>query len=361
MSQLTRLAILRLCVAAAVAIAFVAFGTPPSDSAAPVELRPLWSLRAAARVELTIPLPEAIAFAHELDEATAHVEDLFRRRFERRPDVVLFASRASFAKGTSDLFGYEPGTAAAVASAYGGIFDRPTSTIALNSAALSGTRLRAALEHELVHQMVREATRAAAVPVWFEEGIATLVGRERLPAQELWLDEEALVAHAIAASGRASFADLATVAGWHETYERVGSGLYAYAGEAVGMMESRVGWIGLLDLLDHVAGGRALADAYAAHAGETLRALEERLAARGEARIIVRRGPTGADLRWTLFAGLPNVETAVTITGGAAYTLSFTVVTDALGLYRGSFGSTAAPGLYLVRAAGLEAVLATER
>lgn len=41
--------------------------------------------------------------------------------------------------------------------------------------------------------------------------------------------------------------------------------------------------------------------------------------------------------------------------------MTFTVTTDSLGMYRGSFGSTAAAGTYMVRAAGTSATFNTAR
>jgi hypothetical protein len=41
--------------------------------------------------------------------------------------------------------------------------------------------------------------------------------------------------------------------------------------------------------------------------------------------------------------------------------VTFTVTTDNLGIYRGSFGSTAPPGGYIVSAAGARAEITTTR
>ena len=59
--------------------------------------------------------------------------------------------------------------------------------------------------------------------------------------------------------------------------------------------------------------------------------------------------------------GTPLTRVSVRIAGGASYSLTFTVITDAFGMYRGSFGSTAAPGAYLVSAAGASASFSTVR
>ena len=50
----------------------------------------------------------------------------------------------------------------------------------------------------------------------------------------------------------------------------------------------------------------------------------------------------------------------MTIGGRSSYAVTFTVGTDDLGMYRGTFGSTAPPGTYQISAAGGRAELVTE-
>jgi hypothetical protein len=52
---------------------------------------------------------------------------------------------------------------------------------------------------------------------------------------------------------------------------------------------------------------------------------------------------------------------SVSIGGGSLYTLTFTVTTDDLGMYRGSFGSTAPPGPYVVVSGTARAEFTTVR
>jgi hypothetical protein len=62
---------------------------------------------------------------------------------------------------------------------------------------------------------------------------------------------------------------------------------------------------------------------------------------------------------WTLATGAANAPVSVAITGPAGYEVTFTVQSDAYGMYRGSFGGGTAPGQYTVRAAGVWAALTT--
>jgi len=55
------------------------------------------------------------------------------------------------------------------------------------------------------------------------------------------------------------------------------------------------------------------------------------------------------NLRWTLSGFAPNSDVRVRISG-KSYDLAYTVRTDGIGMYRGTFGSTAALGTYTLTA-----------
>lgn len=325
-----------------------------------VDLREMRGARTDLRVDATIPIDDTLALVATADEAAARVEDLFARRFDRRPRIAIFATPEAFARGTSSLFGYSKDTADAIAMTYGGIFDRRTSGIAVDEET-SDDGTAAVIEHELVHQMVRELSRGADLPAWLEEGIATVVAQEDRPSGE-WLEEESLEGRAVAASGRTSFAELATLEGWQAAYARIGEALYDESAEAVRAMELRIGWTGVLRAIAATASGVSFADAYASGAGESLASVEGRLAASASAALLVREPlASDRDVVWVAFTGIPNADLSVRITGPRSYAVTFTVMTDALGMYRGSFGSTADRGTYVLSAAGLDAVIETDR
>jgi hypothetical protein len=178
----------------------------------------------------------------------------------------------------------------------------------------------------------------------------------------IWLADEALTGGAVAANHLVSLDEVTTLGGFHATYARLGRPLYAFAADTVRAMESKIGWDGVLQTLGAVGAGRSFEDAYLAASGETVAALEQRNDGDAAAAIVVTSATdvTG-NLHWTLFAGTPGAEVQVSISGGRDYSVTFTVSTDALGMYRGSFGSTAAPGTYTVRAAGASATFVTAR
>lgn len=322
------------------------------------DLRPVPAGGADAQADRALSDAEVARLARTVDRSAEYVEALFQRPFALRPKVLLFATRASFSEGLSGRFDYSEGASTFLAANHGGVFDPATYTIAMNLEALGVSGLAPTLEHELTHLMVREATAARSLPTWFEEGIATLA--ERHPAATpRWLEQEALVARAIAASGRVSLTQVRTLEGWYETYPRFGDALYRYTAQAVGLMRARLGWSGVLEMLATVSAGRDFAEAYRSRASETLTQLEARLAAVAPT-IVTRTAPTG-DVEWTLFTGAPRASSTVTISGSTTYVVTFTVTTDDLGIYRGTFGSTAPPGGYVVSAAGARAEITTVR
>jgi len=105
-------------------------------------------------------------------------------------------------------------------------------------------------------------------------------------------------------------------------------------------------------LLAEVGGGARFEDAYRARAGESLDELIARftggLALAPTARVGTTLDGSG-NLSWTLGGFAPNSDVRITITG-KSYDLAFTVRTDGIGMYRGTFGSTAALGTYTLTA-----------
>jgi len=323
-----------------------------------VELRTVLAVGADARADLVVSDSDLARFGPVIERSSRHVEELFQRTFEVKPKIVLFANEASFQGGVATLFSYSDGVASFAASNYGGIFDRDTQTIAINLSALSGDGLAPTLDHELTHSLLREITRTRGLPAWFEEGLAT-VAESRPAGSVRWPEQDALIGRALAVTGRASFLQTSTLEGWHATYPRVGQALYSYAAAAVTLMSTRIGWPGVLRLLAAFAAGAEFADAYAATAGETTSAVEGRLQQLESA--LITRPTRSGDVEWTLATGMPVAQTKVTIAGASSYTVTFTVETDDLGIYRGTFGPTTPPGRYFIAAAGARAEIVTER
>lgn len=314
-----------------------------------VPLSTVLTVRADVRVESGIPAPEVVRLATAVDGATARIEQVFGRPFSTKPRILVFATRASFARATQELFGYSPETAASVAASYGGVFDPQTLTIAVSWQSMAGANVSDLLAHELTHLATREIVgQDATLPAWFEEGLAA-----EMQAGAAGVDADAqLAARSLLANAPHTLDTVTTLAQWHKVYAKLGVGLYAVSAEAVSAIETRIGRGAMFALLAEVGGGARFEDAYRAHAGEGLDEFIARFTGDLAHTPTAQVGTTldgGGNLSWTLGAFAANSDVRVTITG-SGYDLAFTVRTDATGMYRGSFGSTAPLGTYTLTA-----------
>jgi hypothetical protein len=314
-----------------------------------IPLSTVLTARADVRVESGIPAPEVVRLASSVDSAMARIERVFDRPFTTQPRILVFATRATFGRATQDLFGYSRQTAETVALSYGGVFDPQTLTIAVSWQATAGSELSDLLAHELTHLATREVVgRDAVLPAWFEEGLAAEV-----QAGAAGFDADAkLAARSLLANAPGTLDSLSTLSEWHKVYAKLGVGLYAVSAEAVSAIEERIGRAAMFAMLAEVGSGARFEDAYRAHAGETLDAFIARFTTDLAVKPTAQAGTKGdnsGNVSWALGAFAPNSDVRVTITG-KSYDLVFIVRTDAIGMYRGTFGSTAALGTYTLTA-----------
>jgi peptidase MA superfamily protein len=314
-----------------------------------VPLSTVLTTRADVRVESGIPAPEVVRLASSVDSATIRIEQVFGRSFTTKPRILVFATRASFARGAQDLFGYSPETAANVAASYGGVFDPQTLTIAVSWQSTAGSNLPRLLAHELTHLATRELVGTDAVlPAWFEEGLAA-----EIQAGDAGIDKDAqLAARSLLANAPRTLDTINTLADWHREYARLGTALYAVSAEIVGAMEAQIGRGTMFALLADVGHGVRFEDAYRARAGEDLAELLVRFSGGVAFQPTVTVGTvpdSSGNVRWTLTGFAPNSEVRITISG-TSYDLGYSVRTDGIGMYRGTFGSTAAAGSYTLTA-----------
>lgn len=324
-------------------------GGPSLRRETTVPLSTVLTLRADVRVESGIPAPEVVRLASSVDSATSRIEQVFGRSFTTKPRILVFATRASFARGTQDLFGYSPETAANVASSYGGVFDPQTLTIAVSWQSTAGSNLPRLLAHELTHLATRELVGTNAVlPAWFEEGLAA-----EIEAGDAGIDKDAqLAARSLLANAPRTLDTISTLADWHREYAKLGTALYAVSAEVVGAMEAQIGRGTMFALLADVGHGVRFEDAYRARAGEDLAELLARFTGGVAFQPTVAVGTipdSSGNVRWTLTGFASNSEVQITILG-KGYDLGYAVRTDGIGMYRGTFGSTAAAGSYTLTA-----------
>jgi len=317
-----------------------------------IPLSTVLTARADVRVESGIPAGEVVRLASSVDGAIARIEQVFDRPFTTKPRILVFATRASFARATQDLFGYSPETASSVAASYGGVFDPQTLTIAVSWQSTPGANLASLLAHELTHLATREIVgHDAVLPAWFEEGLAAKI-------QAAGVDADAqLAARSLLANAPQTLDMVTTLAEWHTVYATLGVGLYAVSAEAVSAIETQIGHAALFAMLAEIGGGARFEDAYRRHAGEGLDEFIAHftgdLALTPTAQVSSAVDANG-NLSWTLGAFAANSDVRVTITG-KSYDLAFTVRTDGTGMYRGTFGSTARLGTYTLTAESAKA------
>jgi hypothetical protein len=314
-----------------------------------VPLSTVLTTRADVRVESGVPAPEVVRLAATVDSSISRIEQVFGRSFTTTPRIFVFATRASFARGTQDLFGYSTETAANVAASYGGVFDPQTLTIAVSFQSTSGSNLSRLLAHELTHLATREIVGTdAVVPAWFEEGLAA-----EIEAGDAGIDKDSqLAARSLLANAPRTLDTISTLADWHREYAKLGTALYAVSAQIVGAIEAQIGRPAMFALLAEVGRGVRFEDAFRAHAGEDLDGFLARFTGRIEFQPTVAVGTvldSNGNLRWTLTGFAPNTEVRITILG-QSYDLGYTVRTDGVGMYRGTFGSTAASGSYSLTA-----------
>jgi hypothetical protein len=314
-----------------------------------VPLSTVLTTRADVRVESGVPAPEVVRLAASVDSSISRIEQVFGRSFTATPRIFVFATRASFARGTQDLFGYSTETAANVAASYGGVFDPQTLTIAVSFQSTSGSNLSRLLAHELTHLATREMVGTdAVVPAWFEEGLAA-----EIEAGDAGIDKDSqLAARSLLANAPRTLDTISTLADWHRAYAKLGTALYAVSAELVGAIEAQIGRPAMFALLAEVGRGVRFEDAFRAHVGEDPGGFLARFTGRIEFQPTVAVGTvldSNGNLRWTLTGFAPNTEVRITILG-QSYDLGYTVRTDGVGMYRGTFGSTAASGSYSLTA-----------
>jgi hypothetical protein len=314
-----------------------------------VRLATVLTAHAEVRVEAGVPATEIIRLASSVDSAIARVERVFDRPFPTKPRILVFATSASFARGTQDLFGYSPETAAMVAASYGGVFDPQTLTIAVGWQFTTRANLPDLLAHELTHLATREIVgQDAILPAWFEEGLAA-----QIEAGDAGINSDAqLAARSLLANTPRTLDTIATLAQWHRAYAEIGVALYAVAAETVSVMETQIGRDGVFAVLAEVGRGARFEDAYRARAGEGPGEFIARFTgdlAVHPSVVVGTVADSSGNLRWTLVGFAPNSDVHVTIRG-KRYDLAYGVRTDGIGMYRGTFGSTAALGTYTLTA-----------
>jgi EAL domain-containing protein (putative c-di-GMP-specific phosphodiesterase class I) len=307
-------------------------------------------------VEEGIELEDLRRLSLALEEAVRGTERDYGRAFAQRPLVYAFATRASFAHGLERGFGYRGAAVGMLAAGNGGVTLTRAGAIAINWSLVRADSSLAIVRHEVTHAMVHQIVGPnVTLPAWVDEGLATLAQRDAegdgAPIRDPFITLSLL------ASGQASLAALDSSADWSIRNAQLNGQGYRISGEAVRLLGKGLGSAGFAGLLAETARFGDFAAAYASVSGESLAtfvaAFPARLAAQHPAPGVEVRPAreAGGDAVYVVHGFAPRSEVTIRI-NGPAYELAFPVVTDAHGMYAGSFGSTAPPGEFALLARG---------
>ncbi|HET8569194.1 MAG TPA: hypothetical protein VFM93_09430 [Candidatus Limnocylindria bacterium] len=335
-----------------------AAGAPTVAVEAPVAGLFLDAIRttvADLRIESRVGSVDRAAIAAAVEQDVPAVEREYGRTFAAPPRVSVFATVASFEHALQVIHGYSAAVARSVSGA-GGVLDRASRAIAVNWQRVAHERPITIIRHELVHLMTRQILgREADVPAWFDEGLAVL-GQREAGASKTVSDDH--VAGAVLASRRLTLAQLVTAESWLRA-AAAGPEAYAVAGAAADTLRREAGSEGVVRLLESVGRGRSFEEAFAEVTQRSVETFEDDLgaavSARAPAALRVLPGRDAAGNATFIAAGFPaNAPVELVIEGasddGRAYRIAYVAVADASGTVRGTFGSTAPPGTYAIRA-----------
>ena len=280
------------------------------------------------------------------------VETYFGRTFVTAPTIFVLATSSGYADALRELLGYTQANAAALSLQSGGLYVSDPSVIFVNwSYRGSGPLL--VMRHELTHVMLREIVGrdTMTTPAWIDEGLATLVQNTAQPASTSPLTAGP-IALALLAQRRVTLDDLESLAQWPVRNSALGGHAYDVSEKGVRELLRHVSLPVLLRILTAQHKSGSFSEAYTQVTGEPYAAFLESFARKVAActpTISVGSLRTSGDLFYLASGFAPKQKVHVTITG-LAYQLGFDVETDKHGLYAGTFGSTAALGLYEIRA-----------
>jgi len=280
------------------------------------------------------------------------VQTYFGRTFVTPPTIFVIATTSGYADALRELLGYTEANAAALSLQSGGLYVSDPSVVFVNWS-YRGRGPLLVLRHELTHVMVREIVgrETMTTPAWIDEGLATLIQNTARPAGTS-PDMAAPIALALLAQGRVTLDDLDSLSEWPARNSALGGHAYDVSEKGVREILRHVSLAVLLRILTAQRSGASFSEAYTQITGEPYAAFLESFARKAAAcspAISIGSLGAGGDVAYLASGFGPKQSVRLTITG-LAYQLGFDVETDKHGLYAGTFGSTAAVGLYEISA-----------
>ena len=337
------------------------FGQPPEAPAPPEAVLFLETVRTSVadlRLEPAIGGPDIVAILAAVERDVPGVERDYGRIFLTRPVIQVFATAGSFEQAVQRLYRYPAQVARSLAET-GGAMDRPSGGIVINWGRVAAVRPITIIRHELSHLMVRQIVGVdASVPAWFDEGLATLAQYALGPQANAGVDAD-YVAGALLSTQRLTLAQLVTAESWLRSTGLASRSAYAVAGSAAATVQGEVGQQGVVRILELTGSGRTFESAFAEVTKQSVAAfssgLGERVGDRTAPQIVIAPGADAAgNVSFAVRGFPPGAAILVVIDGtstaGEAYHVDYPLTADGTGTARGTFGSTAPPGTYALRA-----------
>ena len=280
-------------------------------------------------------------------EDAAAVERYFGRAFREVPALFVFASQSSFALALEKQFGYSRGLAGQLSNQFGGLLISGVGAIAINGQNVLGASRPTIFRHELTHVMAHQLA-GTGLPMWFDEGLATLVAETDASAFDL----DRVTAFSILADSSLRTLAFDEDRTWFDRNAALGGNAYGVAVEAVRLVVGKLDRAGSVSLLDAVGRGQSLTSAYAVATGESLAQFVQTIPSS-----VLAGCPSGITLSatrpdglilWRIY-GFGSARTvAMTADGPSHY--AFPVITDRYGVYSGTLGGPMPQGTYVLRA-----------
>lgn len=293
------------------------------------------------------------------------VEREFGMSFSKPPEIHVFATTESYARGMTTVLGYPVSTGKWIAENSVAFFEPPLGVIAVNWDAVGDRRPVAAFRHELTHLITLKACepRCDLVPAWLNEGQGRLA-EAYVPGVEWRKLRVRYEAASMATTGTLfPLSALVTQSAWNSLTGWAGYYKYQQAARVTELLREDVGDAPIARIYERIRRGESISTAYASLTGRTFRSFIDGLPQRirsGAAEpgiVTLPVAPDGPGASYLLYGLTPSATVDVTIAGethmtdraevspyGAAY------VTLVRGLPRGTYRITASEGATTVSA-----------
>lgn len=298
------------------------------------------SARRQVYAEATIPIVDAQRIATAVDRDLVALEGIYARRIAAPVQLYAFANAVSMERGLVSVFGLDPAQAAWIAAKATGAHLPIQNKIVLNWDKFREVEPLATIRHELSHyvfQNVLGYPGIERVPAWFNEGIAESLEWTYGRFNWLALSGKYLARSSSGAGLLPSLTSMTTLEQFQTgTVDQV-QARYSASSQAAAMIVNRVGYRGVVRLLEMMQAGTSFEAAFESVHGSPffvfagLFETAMRSMDRSPGIAAVSDTPRGAGGLYVTLHGFRTLST-VSVTINGAGTAAFTRPADVHGL-----------------------------